>query len=121
MNISELYGKHIYSLAGEFKGTVLDVVLNIRTGKVSKLRVSSYEEVKNVKPLDILKNTLSGGISDDGTDPQVKSEEKTIINYENVIAIKDIVLVEAEIRKPENPKNTVQKNPKNTVQNIHNQ
>lgn len=84
LRLSELFGRDIFTQTGEYKGKVYDIVVNLETGRMetittAPLKVKTKQEAKKI-------------ISD-------KS-----IPYKNIIAVKDIIIVDSKRRidhKPE--------------------
>ena len=72
MKLTSLLGKKVYSLIGKYIGNVADVTIDLKDKKVTKLDV----DVK-----------LPSG-----------EEQRIVIPYQWLSAIKDIVLVKKEIR-----------------------
>lgn len=72
MKLTSLLGKKVYSLVGKYIGNIADVTIDLRNKKVTKLDI----DVK-----------LPSG-----------EEQRIVIPYQWLSAIKDIVLVKKEIR-----------------------
>jgi len=91
LRLSELFGKDIFTQTGEYKGKVYDIVVNLETGNLETITTA---------PLKV----------------KTKQEAKKIISeksipYKNIIAVRDIIIV--------NPKGKVNhKETKTTKTNI---
>lgn len=72
MKLTSLLGKKVYSLVGKYIGNIADVTIDLKNKKVTKLDI----DVK-----------LPSG-----------EEQRIVIPYQWLSAIKDIVLVKKEIR-----------------------
>ncbi|MGL4669505.1 MAG: PRC-barrel domain-containing protein [Methanobacteriaceae archaeon] len=100
VEISNLYNLDIYTVNGQYVGRVADVSINIRHGKISKLRVRASEPgKKNVG----IKDLVIKGLQMVPEEDQVRTLKETVldIDYEKVRAIGDIMLIETQ-----NPINT---------------
>jgi sporulation protein YlmC with PRC-barrel domain len=105
VEVSSLYDLDIYTIAGQYVGRVADVVLNIKYGTISKLRVKALEpEKKNVGIRDIFSNGLKFVPEEEG----VPSYQEGLldVNYDKVKAIGDIMLIDPQdlIQKTQQPK-----------------
>ena len=95
VEVSNLYDLDIYTIAGEYVGRVADVVLNMRLGTISKLQVMALEqEKKDVGIVDIMKNGLK--IAPDDNELRVFQEGLLNVDYDNVMAIGDIMLIDPQ-------------------------
>jgi len=100
VEVSNLYDLDIYTIAGQYVGRVVDVVLNIRLGTISKLQVKAIEpENKSVGFRDILKT----GLQFVPEENEMRAFQEGVLNvdYEKVRAIGDIMLIDPQdIRRP---------------------
>ncbi|MGL6299123.1 MAG: PRC-barrel domain-containing protein [Methanobacteriaceae archaeon] len=95
VEISNLYNLDIYTVNGQYVGRVADVSINIRQGKISKLRVRASEPgKKNVG----IKDLVIKGLQMVPEEDQVRTLKETIldIDYEKVRAIGDIMLIDTQ-------------------------
>jgi len=116
VEVTSLYDLDIYTLAGEYVGRVVDVVLNIRMGTISKLQVKALEpENKNVGFRDLLRGATMNFVPEEN-DMRVLQEGVLNVDFDKVRAIRDIILIDPqEIRRP--PRPPIQPNPQNQVPN----
>jgi len=101
VEVSSLYDLDIYTIAGQYVGRVADVVLNIKYGTISKLRVRALEpEKKNVGIREIFSSGLKFVPEEEGV--QNYKEGLLDVSYDKVKAIGDIMLIDPQdlIQKP---------------------
>lgn len=107
VEVSNLYDLDIYTIAGQYVGRVVDVVLNIRMGTISKLQVKALEpENKNVGFRELLKGATMNFVPEEN---EMRAFQEGILNvdFDKVRAIGDIMLIDPQdIRKV--PQNTPQ-------------
>lgn len=100
VEVSNLYDLDIYTIAGQYVGRVVDVVLNMRMGTVSKLQVKAIEpENKDVGLRQILKT----GLQFVPEENEMRAYQEGVLNvdFEKVRAIGDIMLIDPQdIRRP---------------------
>ena len=108
--ISSRYDLNIYTITGEYVGKVVDVVLNIRMGTISKLQVKALEpENKNLNIVNVFINGLQGGSFEN----EMGHFQEGVLNvdFNKVRAIRDIILINpqdiqrAQANNPQNPIN----------------
>lgn len=108
VEVSNLYDLDIYTIAGQYVGRVVDVVLNIRMGTISKLQVKAVEpENKNIGIRDIFRN----GLQFVPEENEMRAFQEGVLNvdFDKVRAIGDIMLIDPQnIKKqiptpPQNP------------------
>jgi sporulation protein YlmC with PRC-barrel domain len=95
VEVSNLYDLDIYTIAGQYVGRVVDVVLNIRMGTISKLQVRALEpENKNVGIRDIFRN----GLQFVPEENEMRSFQEGVLNvdFDKVRAIGDIMLIDPQ-------------------------
>ena len=91
--ISDLYGLNIYTIAGEYVGRVVDVVLNMRLGTISKFQLKALElEGKDVSFTEVFKNSFKITPNDDELRPF--QEGLLNVDYDKVKAIGDIMIID---------------------------
>lgn len=95
VEVSNLYDLNIYTIAGQYVGRVVDVVLNIRMGTISKLQVKALEpENKNVGIRDIFRNGLQ--FVPEENEMRAFQEEVLNVDFDKVRAIGDIILIDPQ-------------------------
>ena len=95
VEVSNLYDLNIYTIAGQYVGRVVDVVLNIRMGTISKLQVKALEpENKEVGLRQIFKN----GLQFVPEENEMRSFQEGVLNidFDKVRAIGDIMLIDPQ-------------------------
>ncbi|MDR2623997.1 MAG: PRC-barrel domain-containing protein [Methanobrevibacter sp.] len=94
VEISNLYNLDIYTVEGLYVGKIADVVLNIKLGIISKLKVRTYDigEKKDVGFMDMIKTNFQ--LVPDENRIKAYGDELFDINYEKVRAIGDIMLID---------------------------
>lgn len=95
VEVSNLYDLDIYTIAGQYVGRVVDVVLNIRMGTISKLQVKALEpENKNVGIRDIFRN----GLQFVPEENEMRAFQEGVLNvdFDKVRAIGDIMLIDPQ-------------------------
>ena len=102
--ISDFYGLNIYTIAGEYVGRVVDVVLNMRLGTVSKFQLRALEpEKKDVSITEVFKNSFK--IVPDEDELRPFQEGLLNVDYDKIKAIGDIILIDPkDLGKEEFPK-----------------
>jgi len=100
VEVSSLYDLDIYTLTGQYVGRVVDVVINMKIGTISKLQVKAIEpENKNVRIRDILKTGLQ--FVPEENEMRILQEGVLNVDFEKVRAIGDIMLIDPQdIRRP---------------------
>ncbi len=100
VEVSRLFDLEIYTIAGEYVGRVADVVLNIKSGTISRLQVNAvgHEEEKNIGIADIVKKGFQIPNDDE---IRVYKEGLVDVEYDNVRAIGDIILIDSQEKQPE--------------------
>ncbi|MDR3291210.1 MAG: PRC-barrel domain-containing protein [Methanobrevibacter sp.] len=95
VEVSNLYNLDIYTVEGLFVGKVVDVVLNIKLGIISKLKVRTFDigEKKDVGIMDMIKTNFQL-IPDENHNNKAYSNELFDIEYDKVKAIGDIMLID---------------------------
>ncbi|RBQ24236.1 hypothetical protein ALNOE001_03530 [Candidatus Methanobinarius endosymbioticus] len=115
VEVSNLYDLDIYTIAGQYVGRVVDVVLNIRMGTLSKLQVKALEpENKNVGIRDIFRN----GLQFVPEENEMRAFQEGVLNvdFDKVRAIGDIMLIDPQDIQRQVPK-TPQNQPQAQVSN----
>ena len=98
VEISNLRDLDIYTMAGRYLGRVYDVVLNMRLGTISKFQVKipTPEDNEN-EDLNIRKVIMKGFMFDDDEDDNDdNNQDFFIVNYDEVKAIGDIILIDSQ-------------------------
>jgi len=100
VEVSSLYDLEIYTLAGQYVGRVVDVVINMKIGTISKLQVKALEpENKDVGIRQIFKTSLQ--FVPDENEMRALQEGVLNVDFEKVRAIGDIMLIDPQdIRRP---------------------
>lgn len=96
VELSSLYGLDMYTTRGKYVGRVQDVVLNIKKGRVSTLKVKRMKaERKTVGLKDVISSIR---IVPEADETKVLKEEPGAIDipYERVQAVGDILLISPE-------------------------
>ncbi|MDR2967844.1 MAG: PRC-barrel domain-containing protein [Methanobacteriaceae archaeon] len=103
VEISNLYGLNIYTIAGEYVGRVSDVVLNMKLGTVSKFQLKALEPgKKDVSFKEVFKNSFKIVPDDDELRPL--QEGLLNVDFDKVKAIGDIMLIDPQDFRKEEPK-----------------
>jgi sporulation protein YlmC with PRC-barrel domain len=95
VEVTSLFDLDIYTIAGQYVGRVVDVVLNIRMGTISKLQVKALEpENKNVGIRDIFRN----GLQFVPEENEMRAFQEGVLNvdFDKVRAIGDIMLIDPQ-------------------------
>jgi len=120
VEVTSLYDLDIYTIAGEYVGRVVDVVLNIRMGTVSKLQVKALEpENKNVGFRELLRGATMNFVPEEN-DMRVLQEGVLNVDFDKVRAIRDIILIDPQdIRRvqPNMPQAPISPNSQTQVPN----
>ncbi|MDN5374936.1 MAG: hypothetical protein PWP32_1701 [Methanothermobacter sp.] len=97
VELSSLYGLEIYTSRGKYVGRVQDVVLNIKKGRVSTLKVRPMRhDKKNVGIKDVLKTSIRIVPEYDEIRP-IQEEGIIDINYDRVQAVGDILIISPDV------------------------
>jgi sporulation protein YlmC with PRC-barrel domain len=101
VELSNLYGLDIYTVRGNYVGRVQDVVLNIKKGRVSNLKVRAMSpEKKNVGLKEVIKTSISYKIVPEADEIRPLKEEGVMdIAYDRVQAVGDILLISQDVLK----------------------
>ncbi|MBU4535680.1 MAG: PRC-barrel domain-containing protein [Euryarchaeota archaeon] len=104
VELSNLYGLDIYTIKGKYVGRVQDVVLNIKKGRVSNLKVKAMKmDKKNVGLKEVIRTSIRIVPETDEIRP-LKEEGVMDIAYDRVQAVGDILLISSEmVEKAPNP------------------
>ncbi|MDR2544512.1 MAG: PRC-barrel domain-containing protein [Methanobrevibacter sp.] len=94
VEVSNLYNLDIYTIEGLYIGKVVDVVLNIKLGIISKLKVRTFDigEKKDVGLMDMIKTNFQ--LVPDENHVKSYSDKIFDIDYDKVKAIGDIMLID---------------------------
>ena len=93
VEVSNLYDLDIYTIAGQYVGRVVDVVLNMKIGTISKLQVKALEpENKNVGFREIFRNSLQ--FVPEENEMRAFQEGVLDVDFDKVRAIGDIILID---------------------------
>lgn len=93
VELSNLYGLDIYTIRGKYVGRVQDVVLNIKKGRVSNLKVRAMSpDKKNVGLKEVIKTSIRMVPEADEIRP-LKEEGVMDIAYDRVQAVGDILII----------------------------
>jgi len=104
VELSDLYGLDIYTSQGKYVGRVQDVILNIKKGRVSKLKARAMSpEKKDIKITEVLKKGIRIVPESDEIRP-LKEEGMIDIPYDSVKAVGDILIISPEVKRSETPK-----------------
>lgn len=96
VELSSLYGLDIYTIKGKYVGRVQDVVLNIKKGRVSNLKVKAMKMDKRTVGLkEVIKTSIRIVPETDEIKP-LKEDGILDIAYERVQAVGDILLISSE-------------------------
>lgn len=108
VDISRLHDLSIYTDKGNYVGSVVDVVLNIKQGRVSKLKVRSLEQDKNMGFKDLLRTSVRI-VPEDDIRPLQESAIRDV-DYSRVKAVGDIMIIDSDVLQevPRPPKPTEQ-------------
>jgi len=100
VELSSLYGLDIYTVRGKYVGRVQDIILNIKKGRVSLLKVKAMKpDKKSVGIREVLKTSIR--IVPEADEIRPLKEEGTLdIPYERVQAVGDILLISPDIPEP---------------------
>lgn len=100
VDISRLHDLSIYTDKGFYVGSVVDVVLNIKQGRVSKLKVRALEQDKNMGFTDLLRTSVRIVPEDDIRSLQESAVRD--IDYSRVLAVGDIMIIDSAVieKKP---------------------
>ncbi len=94
VELSYLYGLNLYTIKGKYVGRVEDVVLNIKKGRVSTLKVKALTQENSKNPSGFTTLLRQGFNMHEPEDPNTNSEEGMMdISYERVQAVGDILLI----------------------------
>ncbi|GAB6055019.1 PRC-barrel domain-containing protein [Methanobacterium alkalithermotolerans] len=104
VELSNLYGLDIYTIKGKYVGRVQDVVLNIKKGRVSNLKVKAMKmDKKNVGLKEVIRTSIRIVPETDEIRP-LKEEGVMDIAYDRVQAVGDILIISpAMAEKAPNP------------------
>lgn len=98
VELSGLYNLDVYTTRGKYVGRIHDVVLNIKKGRVSTLKVVAMNpDKKNVGIRDVIKTTINIVPSERDEIRPLQEEGNINIPYERVQAVGDILLISPEI------------------------
>ncbi len=101
VELSNLYGLDIYTSRGKYVGRVQDVVLNIKKGRVSKLKAKAISlDKRNVGLKDVLKSSIKIVPESDEIKP-LREEGMMDIPYDKVKAVGDILIISPDIEPTE--------------------
>ncbi|BAW31707.1 MAG TPA: PRC-barrel domain-containing protein [Methanothermobacter sp.] len=101
VELSKLYGLDIYTSGGKYVGRVQDVVLNIKKGRVSKLKAKAMSpEKRDLGLKDVLKTSIRIVPESDEIRP-LKEEGMIDISYDRVKAVGDILIISPDIKTTE--------------------
>ncbi len=95
VELSYLYGLNLYTIKGKYVGRVEDVVLNIKKGRVSILKVKALTQ-ESKTPGGGFATLLRQGFNMHEPDELNSNGEEDImdISYERVQAVGDILLID---------------------------
>jgi sporulation protein YlmC with PRC-barrel domain len=97
VELSNLYGLDIYTIRGKYVGRVQDVVLNIKKGRVSNLKVRAMSpDKKNVGLKEVIKTSIRMVPEADEIRP-LKEEGVMDIAYDRVQAVGDILIISPDL------------------------
>lgn len=97
VELSNLYGLDIYTIRGKYVGRVQDVVLNIKKGRVSNLKVRAMSpDKKNVGLKEVIKTSIRMVPEADEIRP-FKEEGVMDIAYDRVQAVGDILIITPDL------------------------
>jgi sporulation protein YlmC with PRC-barrel domain len=97
VELSNLYGLDIYTIRGKYVGRVQDVVLNIKKGRVSNLKVRAMSpDKKNVGLKEVIKTSIRMVPEADEIRP-LKEEGVMDIAYDRVQAVGDILIITPDL------------------------
>jgi len=95
VEVSTLYDLDIYTIAGQYVGKVVDVVLNIRMGTISKFQVKALEpENRNVGFKELIKSGFT--FVPEGDEMRTFKEGVLNVDFDKVKAIGDIILIDPQ-------------------------
>ncbi len=101
VELYNLYGLDIYTSRGKYVGRVQDVVLNIKKGRVSKLKAKAMSpEKRDLGLKDVLKTSIRIVPESDEIRP-LREEGMIDIPYERVKAVGDILIISPEVKTSE--------------------
>ena len=93
VEITSLYDLEIYTMTGQYVGRIVDVVLNIRMGTISRLQVKALEpQNKTVGMIDMFRKSLEFVPEED----EMRTFQEGVLNveFDKVRAIGDIMLID---------------------------
>ncbi len=97
VELSSLYGLDIYTIKGKYVGRVQDVVLNIKKGRVSNLKVKAMKmDKKTVGLKEVIKTSIRIVPETDEIKP-LKEDGILDIAYDRVQAVGDILLISSDM------------------------
>jgi sporulation protein YlmC with PRC-barrel domain len=100
VEVSNFYNLKIYTVDGMYMGKIVDVVLNIKLGVISKLKVRTYnvEEKKDVGLVNLIRRNVQ--IVPDEDQINAYTDEVFDIEYDKVKAVGDIMLIDPKNLTP---------------------
>jgi sporulation protein YlmC with PRC-barrel domain len=100
VEVSNFYNLKIYTVDGMYMGKIVDVVLNIKLGVISKLKVRAYsiEQKKDVGLVEIIRRNVQ--IVPDEDEINAYTDEVFDIDYDKVKAVGDIMLIDPKNLTP---------------------
>ena len=102
VEISNLHDLDIYTMAGRYKGRVVNVVLNMRLGTISKFQVKVLNhENKENEDLSFT-NVIRKGLWIDSDDKDNDDQDVFNVDYNKVKAIGDIILIDPQDLEEQN-------------------
>ncbi|MDR2967843.1 MAG: hypothetical protein LBU74_07860 [Methanobacteriaceae archaeon] len=96
VEISYLHDLDIYTMAGKYQGRIVDVVLNMRLGTISKIQVKALNhETKENEDFNIAK-VIKKGLWIESEEDEVDNGNVDLFNvdFDKVKAIGDIMLID---------------------------
>lgn len=95
VNLSTFYNLSIYNTEGKYIGKIIEVVLNIKKGRISFFKTKALtEDTRNVGLKDVLRNSMRLLPEEDAS--PVRTEGIIDIPYEIVSAVGDIIIIDQE-------------------------
>lgn len=116
VDVSELQNLEIYTDTGKYIGGVDDIVLNIKQGRVSSLKISAMEREEGFGLVDRIKG-IKNTVAFIPEELEGKSLSARIgdVSFEHVKAVDDIVIVDSQVLELQPPQNNFQQRPLNNI------
>ncbi|MCL2116092.1 MAG: PRC-barrel domain-containing protein [Methanobrevibacter sp.] len=101
MLINKFNNKDIFTITGHYFGKVKDIILNLKTGKVSKISVLTHIDFEKIDGNKGILDIIMGSLDFPDETPTYTREDLLNIEYDKIIAIGDVLLVNLDLREHE--------------------